>query len=322
MPSVFTPNINLEEPGLGDYVNNWQTPLNSNFTIADACFGSSTTVPLSSSNVTLSVAQSAFFQIICTGVLTANVQLILPATIGGRRVIFNQCTGAFQIAVLNGAGDSGGGVVVGQGFQTPVVLTAGRAYVDAYASTPPGTILSTSFNNALPGFLYCFGQNVSRTIYAQLWTAAQAYGWPWGNGDGSTTFTIPDLRGRLLAGADNMGGSAANRLSGYVVGSTGGEQTHLLVTGEMPTHSHVDSGHGHSLADPGHVHTISNIQGVNASGTTEPYLRSQAGGGLTTDSSTTGITIATGNANIQNTGGGLAHNNVQPTAAINYVIRY
>jgi hypothetical protein len=124
MASTFTANIGIEQPGNGDYVNNWSTPVNNDWALIDQAFGSSTTVSFTNSNQTLSVAQAAFFQIICTGVLTGNVQLILPATIGGRRVIFNQCTGAFQLTVLNGAGDSGGGVVVGQGYMTPVVLTA------------------------------------------------------------------------------------------------------------------------------------------------------------------------------------------------------
>ena len=57
MTSIFTPNINLEEPALGDYPNGWNTPLNSNFTIVDQIVGQTTTVPMSNANVTLTVAQ-------------------------------------------------------------------------------------------------------------------------------------------------------------------------------------------------------------------------------------------------------------------------
>ena len=83
MPSTFTTEIYLEEPGLGDYTNDWNVPVNSNFTIIDAAIGGSTSVAFTNANVTLSVPQSAYFSIVCTGTLTANVALILPATIGG-----------------------------------------------------------------------------------------------------------------------------------------------------------------------------------------------------------------------------------------------
>jgi hypothetical protein len=60
------------------------------------------------------------------------------------------------------------------------------------------------------GYLLCFGQAISRTNYVGLFTVL---GTTYGAGDGSTTFNLPDLRGRVAAGLDNMGGSAANRLS-------------------------------------------------------------------------------------------------------------
>ena len=325
MPSTFTTEIYLEEPGLGDYTNDWNVPVNSNFTIIDAAIGGSTSVAFTNANVTLSVPQAAYFSIVCTGTLTANVALILPATIGGRRTIFNQCSGAYTLTVLNGSGDTGGGVVVGQGFITPVVLTAGRAYYDAYGSTPPGTLLQTALNWTPPGFILCYGQAISRATYSQLWSIAQqGSGWTWGNGDGSTTFNLPDFRGRLLAGADNMGGTAAGNLTGYTVGTTGGLQTHTLTTTEIPSHTHTDSGHNHALTDPSHSHSILLPQGSGsgpgsgAISSTNPNFNTS----FTTNISSTGITIATGNANNQNTGGGGAHSIVQPTAAVNVMIRY
>ena len=320
MPSTFTTEIYLEEPGLGDYVNSWENPVNSNFTVIDAAIGGSTTVAFTNTNVTLSVAQAAYFSIVCQGTLTANVALILPGTIGGRRTIFNQCSGAYTLTVMNGAGDTGGGVVVGQGFITPIVLTAGRAYYDAYGSTPPGTLLQTALNWTPPGFILCYGQTISRSTYSQLWSVAQqGSGWPWGNGDGSTTFNLPDFRGRLLAGADNMGGVAAGNLTGYTVGTTGGAQSIVLDTTQIPSHNHIDSGHVHTITDLGHNHTY-NVGGVL--GANFPVLSNGFGGKTSTDGSPTGISINSGTANIQNTGGGLSHSNVQPTAAVNVLIRY
>jgi hypothetical protein len=139
MTSTFTTNLNLEEPGLGDYPNSWNVPLNSDITIIDQSLGTSTTQAFTNANVTLTVAQAAFFQIVCSGTLTGNVQLIFPGTIGGRRIIQNNCTGAFTLKALNGAGDAGGGIVIAQGYQTPILLTAGQAYYDQPTAIPPGS---------------------------------------------------------------------------------------------------------------------------------------------------------------------------------------
>lgn len=130
MSSTFTVNLHIEEPGLGDYPDSWNVPLNSDLTILDQATGTSTTIAFTNANVTLSVAQAAYFLVICTGTLTGNVELIFPAAVGGRRIVWNQCTGAFTLKALNGSGDTGGGVVCLQGNQTPVILTAGRAYID------------------------------------------------------------------------------------------------------------------------------------------------------------------------------------------------
>jgi hypothetical protein len=138
LPSVFSPNLGLEEPSTGSQVNAWGGTINSDMSVIDAAMGSSTSVALTNANVTLTVAQSAFFLIICTGTLTGNVELIFPGAIGGRRVVQNNCTGAFTLKVLNGSGDTGGGVIVGQGLQTPILLTAGQCFLDNTGAIPIG----------------------------------------------------------------------------------------------------------------------------------------------------------------------------------------
>lgn len=85
------------------------------------------------------------------------------------------------------------------------------------------------FGSTAPaGTLLCYGQAISRTAYAGLFAALST---TYGTGDGSTTFNLPDLRGRVVAGKDNMGGSAASRLTGTsmspdgnTLGATGGFQ--------------------------------------------------------------------------------------------------
>jgi len=83
---------------------------------------------------------------------------------------------------------------------------------------PPGVVLPYAGASAPTGWLLCYGQAVSRTTYADLFTAIST---TYGAGDGSTTFNVPDLRGRVPAGKDNMGGTAANRLTAGGSGVTG-----------------------------------------------------------------------------------------------------
>lgn len=137
-----------------------------------------------------------------------------------------------------------------------------------------------------------FGQNVSRTTYAAYFAEV---GTTYGAGDGSTTFTMPDYRGRVIAGKDNMGGTSANRLTnqsggldGDVLGATGGAETHTLTTAQLAAHTHTFAA---GLAP-------NSSQGFSGGG-------SAYGSGSTATSST---------------GSGSAHNNVQPTAIANIAI--
>ena len=107
------------------------------------------------------------------------------------------------------------------------------------AKVPIGAVSPYAGSSAPSGWLLCYGQNVSRTTYSALFSAIST---TFGSGDGSTTFTLPDLRGRVAAGKDNMGGSSASRLvnmvSGGTLGASGGAERHQLSTGEMPAHTH------------------------------------------------------------------------------------
>ena len=78
---------------------------------------------------------------------------------------------------------------------------------------PAGCVMPYAGATAPDGWLLCHGQAVSRTTYADLFGAI---GTAYGPGDGSTTFNLPDLRGRVAAGRDDMGGTDAGRLAGGV----------------------------------------------------------------------------------------------------------
>lgn len=198
------------------------------------------------------------------------------------------------VAYLNiGAGlanDGSGGLAVTNGVPTSAVLS--------YAGSTIPSI----------GWLLSYGQAVSRSTYSALFAAI---GTTFGSGDGSTTFNLPDVRGRVIAGVDNMGGSAANLITtavsginGVTLGANGGSQ--LL-------HGHT---HAATPSDPGHSHIVN---GNDSSPGPSVYFRYDGGaalsGTLSTNSATTGITVS--NAT---TGSGSSQN-VQPTIMMNKIIK-
>lgn len=114
-------------------------------------------------------------------------------------------------------------------------------YVNPYV-VPIGTVLDYSGTTAPnSSFVLCYGQAISRTTYSVLFGLTST---TFGVGDGSTTFNVPDLRGRVIAGKDDMGGSSANRLTnaddglnGDTLGATGGGETQTLVTDNLPAYT-------------------------------------------------------------------------------------
>ncbi len=176
---------------------------------------------------------------------------------------------------------------------------------------PAGSILPYAGATAPDGWLLCYGQAVSRTAYPGLFAAI---GTAFGAGDGSTTFNLPDLRGRVPAGKDNMGGLAANRLTaagsgvaGDTLGAAGGAQTHTLTAGQMPSHSH-------GVNDPGHAHTYGAGQIPSA------FTPRGTNGDGTNFNNNPATNVAGTGISLQNAGGGGAHNNTQPTLILNHII--
>lgn len=166
--------------------------------------------------------------------------------------------------------------------------------IDTLTFVPAGAVLPYAGTSAPTGYLFCFGQNVSRTTYADLFAAL---GTTYGSGNGSTTFTLPDLRGRVAAGKDNMGGTSANRLTGGsaaglngdTLGGTGGAQEVALSSDQLASHNH----------------------SVAYNGTFQAAF----------DEDTGTFVLRSGSSTTGNRGSGDAHSNVQPTLILNYIIK-
>jgi microcystin-dependent protein len=174
-----------------------------------------------------------------------------------------------SIGVTGILGQANGGTGASSGFIT---------------GSPIGSYLFWSLASAPTNYLACDGSAISRTTYASLFGVI---GTTYGVGDGSTTFTLPDCKGKVLVGYD----SAETEFD--AIGETGGAKTHTLSTTEMPAHTHTK--------------TIA-TGGLN-------------GGGVPTGWSAD-VGNGTGTGTTDSTGGGGAHNNLPPYITALVCIRY
>jgi microcystin-dependent protein len=166
----------------------------------------------------------------------------------------------------------------------PAVVTTAIA-----ALIPSGSMIQYAGAAAPTGWLICDGSAINRTTFAALFSAI---GTTYGVGNGTTTFNLPDLRGRSVVGVGTGSGLTARTLA-----ATGGAETHVLSTGEMPAH-------GHRV----------NISGIAGSATT--HLSVLSAGGATS------YFTSNGGANlVENTGSGAAHNTMHPFIALNCIIK-
>ena len=217
-----------------------------------------------------------------------------------------------------------------------------------------GDLKTTARATAPAGWMMCDGSLVSRTgdtaaLFAAIGTA-------YGAGDGSTTFALPNMKGRVPVGRD------AAQTEFDTLGEAVGAKTHTLATPELPSHGHADGtlasasagSHSHGGAvtgDGAHNHDFSGYlvpggsanvpdpfyytsiayagggSGASLLGTSGAASYADLGGtgvagsghghGISADGSHAhDVTGATANA-----GGGTAHNNIQPSVVVNYMVK-
>lgn len=199
-----------------------------------------------------------------------------------------------------------------------------------------GSIISYIGSTLPEGFLLCDGSAVSRDAYSDLF---DIIGTSFGNGDGSTTFNLPNLVGRVA-----MGTSA-----GYSLASTGGEETHTLDATEVPAHAHEFPTHGHgntiAVKTPVLKHTVTQAKFTYSVMNSGANHGGGNGGGFTCYNSNSNKSMsrsanvamanhAAGNCTMGGSvgecaafdtdvvGQDQAHSNMMPYLAVMYIIRY
>ncbi len=169
----------------------------------------------------------------------------------------------------------------------PVHTALNRRFMEVAASINAvlnglvGAVLPYGGSSIPSGWLVCDGAQVSRATYAALFGII---GTTWGAGDGSTTFNLPDLRGRTAIGA-----VTGAWLTARTLGQSLGEEAHQLTTAELPAHTH-----NYDFVPSG----------------------SASGGGAGT-----AALAGAFSANTNSEGGDVAHNNMQPSAVVNWIIK-
>lgn len=148
---------------------------------------------------------------------------------------------------------------------------------------PIGTVLPYTNETAPENWLVCDGSELDRTEYNHLFAII---GTTFGEGDGSTTFNLPNIKGRTIVGLD------AEDTDFNAIGKTIGEKTHTLTVEEMPKHSH-------ALATPQYYYGESNTGSIYGSNTTTSQFT----------------------RNTNTSGNNQPHNNIQPSFVGVYIIK-
>lgn len=178
---------------------------------------------------------------------------------------------------------------------------------------PVGEITMWATNTAPTGWLICDGSAVSRSTYSALHTLLQAAGYPYGPGNGITTFNLPNLKGRVVVGRDSTDADFDT------LGEIRGSKTHTLTVAELAQHTHTITVANDTSPFVYNFPTYSTgyISGRDANndgiidGTTNTFgmaLASSTGHGHT--------------ATAANAGSNTPHNNIQPSIVLNYIIRH
>lgn len=295
------------------------------YTLPSAQFATQTTISSSAVNLDFSDIATALTQSIATtGVTTVTAAFVGAAgTVAAPSytVAGNTTTGWYVVSA-GVWGFSAVGTNIFQISSSGITMTAGAGggFIDRNGGSifamPIGTIIDYSVAvapwTAPKGWLYCYGQAVSRTTYAGLFSIIST---TYGAGDGAGTFNVPDLRGRIIAGLDNMGGVGAGRLTnaatngidGTALANVGGVQSLTILQANMPSGNANISGLGITLTNAANLLLVANNISTNSGSPTDSMSVFANVG--------TSATIAF-SGSITSNGSGTAANVCQPTIIV------
>lgn len=383
MPSTYSPALRLELIGNSEQAANWGNTTNTNLgTLLEQAITGVSTITMSDANYTLVSGNGVSDEarnavLVMAGTLSATRDVIVPtsnkfyavrnATTGGQSILV-KTSGGTGVTLANGftqlmycdgtnvvlasipINSSNGNVAVGGDLVVTGSITSGGTGL-----FPSGAIIEYGGISAPAGWLICDGSPVSRSTYAALFAVI---GTAYGSGDGSTTFNLPDRRGRFGVGVDGTytrgstgGVASATTSSNGTHNHTGATGSTTLTTAQIPSHSHT----GTTDVAGSHSHTGSTDTQGNHNHTI-PYYNSGSTGGAnlepTGSAIGTLITTSTAGAHLHNlttntvsghthaftsnaTGGGTGHDHsigsdgahthtvatIPPYLASNYIIK-
>ncbi len=253
MTTTATSNLGWLKPDVGTELDSWGVLLNNIFDAIDADLGAADT------QLTLALASAAPSSPTDTGVAG-------QITWDANYIYVCISTNTWRAIPFTAVGNSNAGIV-------------GETRIITHTTVPTGWLAET-------------GQAINRTTYSALNSLYSAMGYPYGSGDGSTTFNLRDMRDRMNIGSGTT----------YSLGDTGGAATHTLTEDEMPEHTHAAQLKGTSASADG--------TSVNNGTLAESFSDAWLEGAGSFDS-----TARSGSIVVDNTGSGDAHNNLPPYSA-------
>lgn len=258
---------------------------------------------------------------IATNYQPLDSDLTALAAFGNWKVMYTNGSGVPTALALGASGEvlTSGGASSAPSFVAPASGVVTGVVMDYVGTTAPSgwlLLFGDTIGNAASGGTARANAD-TEALFTLLWNSMANTEAAVSGGRGASaaadyaankTIALPDARGRVIAGQDDMGGSSANRLTGVTgsvngdtLGGTGGTETHTLTTAELAAHTH-------ALA-------WTSGKPTSGTGSRSNDVEEEPG------SKNTGSTTNVGNMTITSAGGDGAHNNVQPTLILNKIIK-